>query len=155
VLIDQTGASLGTVPLQEALDIAASRDLDVVEVNPTAVPPVCKLLDYGRFQFESSKKQRDAKKSQKTFTLKEVRFRPSVGEHDIDTKLKHVRRFLDEGDKVKLVVRLRGRELAHPELADHLLDTLAAQLKPHATERPSATDARSRMMIVSPNEKKG
>jgi translation initiation factor IF-3 len=138
------------LPLPEALNIAASKQLDLVEVNPTAVPPVCKLLDFGRFQFEYTKRQRDAKKGQKTFTLKEVRFRPSVGIHDIDTKVKHIQRFLDEGDKVKVVVRLRGPELAHPERANMLLDSLAAKLDPHPVERPAQMDARTRTMIVSP-----
>ena len=122
-----------------------------MEVNPTANPPVCKLLDFGRFQFEQSKRQREASKAQKTFVLKEVRFRPNVGEHDIETKMKNIREFLDDGDKVKVVVRLRGRELAHPERAGMLLDTLAEQLKPHTVERPAQADMRSRMMIVSPS----
>jgi len=149
-VIDQTGASLGVLALREALDLASSRQLDLVEVNPTADPPVCKLLDFGRFQFEYTKKQREAKKSQKSFTLKEVRFRPSVGGHDIETKVKLIKRFLDEGDKVKVVVRMRGPELAHPQRATLLLDALAAQLVPHPVERPLQTDARTRTMIVSP-----
>jgi len=137
------------MPLRQALDLAGSRELDLVEVNPTADPPVCKLLDFGRFQFDQSKKQREGKKT-KAVETKEVRFRPSVGQHDVDTKLKHIRGFLEEGDKVKVVVRLRGRELAHPERAGMLLDSIAKELTPHAVERPPQADARSRMMIVSP-----
>ena len=111
---------------------------------------MCKLLDYGRFQFEQSKRQREASKAQRNFVLKEVRFRPNVGDHDVATKMKNIREFLDAGDKVKVVVRMRGRELAHPERAGMLLDTLAEQLKPHTVERPAQADHRSAMMIVSP-----
>lgn len=149
-LIDQDGASLGVLPLRAALDAAAERKLDLVEVNPTANPPVCKLLDYGRFQFEQSKRQRESSKTQKTLTIKEIRFRPNVGEHDVFTKEKAIREFLEEGNKVKIVVRMRGRELAHPERAGFLLDALAERLKPHVTERPAQADARTRTMIVSP-----
>ena len=149
-VIDQQGAALGVLPLQMARDVAAERKLDLVEVNPTATPPVCKLLDFGRFQFEQSKRQRESSKSQKTLSLKEIRFRPNVGQHDVTTKEKAIREFLDLGNKVKVVVRLRGRELAHPERAGMLLDGLAERLKPHVTERPAQADARTRTMIVSP-----
>jgi len=133
-----------------ALEAARERKLDLVEVNPTANPPVCKLLDYGRFQFEQSKRQREASKSQKNLTVKEVRFRPNVGQHDVDTKEKAIREFLALGNKVKVVVRMRGRELAHPERAGLLLDALADRLKPHTVERPPQADARSATMIVTP-----
>jgi len=149
-VIDQDGTSLGVLPLREALDLAAARELDLVEVNPTASPPICKLLDFGRFQFEQSKRQRESGKTQKGFTLKEVRFRPNVGEHDVATKLKSIREFLGAGDKVKVVVRLRGREMAHPERAGMLLDSVAQQVKPHTVERPAQADARSSVMIISP-----
>jgi len=144
--------ALGTLPLREALDIALARKLDLVEVNPTANPPVCKLLDFGRFQFEQSKKQRESSKGQKAFVVKEIRFRPNVGEHDVATKVKAIREFLEEGNKVKVVVRMRGRELAHAERAGTLLNGLAEQLKPHTTEQTASTDARSRTMIVTPSK---
>ena len=149
-MIDQNGESLGVLPIQMALEAAAERKLDLVEVNPTAVPPVCKLLDFGRFQFEQSKRQRESTRSQKNVLLKEVRFRPNVGDHDVDTKLKAIREFLEEGNKVKVVVRMRGRELAHPERASAILDGLAERLKPHTTERTAASDARTRTMVISP-----
>jgi len=149
-VVDEHGAQLGVFALPAALDLARSRNLDLVEVAPKADPPVCKLLDFGRFQFEQTKRERDAKKGQKAFTLKEIRFRPNVGEHDIEVKTKLIRQFLSEGDKVKVTVRMRGRELAHPERAGMLLDDLAARLAPHPTERPAAADARSQMMIVAP-----
>jgi translation initiation factor IF-3 len=153
-VIDQNGVSLGTMPLQMALDAAMDRKLDLVEVNPTAVPPVCKLLDFGRFQFEQSKKQRESSKAQKTVALKEVRFRPNVGEHDVAVKVHAIKEFLEAGNKVKVVVRMRGRELAHPERAGFLLDGLAEKLKPHPVERPLAADARTRTMIISPAKTK-
>lgn len=142
------------LPLRMALDAAAERKLDLVEVNPTANPPVCKLLDYGRFQFEQSKRQRESNKSQKALTVKEIRFRPNVGQHDVLTKEHAIREFLEEGNKVKVVVRMRGRELAHPERAGLLLDALAERLKPHTTERPAQADARTRTMIISPAKSK-
>jgi translation initiation factor IF-3 len=141
---------LGVFSLPAALDLARARNVDLVEVAPKADPPVCKLLDFGRFQFEQTKREREAKKGQKAFTLKEIRFRPNVGEHDIEVKTKLIKQFLSEGDKVKVTVRLRGRELAHPERASMLLDALATRLAPHPTERPAQADARSRMMIVAP-----
>ncbi len=149
-MIDQTGAALGVLPLREALDLATARALDLVEVNPTANPPVCKLMDYGRFQCEQSKKQRESSKNAKTLSVKEVRFRPNVGDHDVATKVKNIREFLEAGNKVKVVVRLRGRELAHPERAGLLLDALSEQLKPHTTERQAQADARAATMMVSP-----
>ncbi|MBV9120660.1 MAG: translation initiation factor IF-3 [Chloroflexi bacterium] len=148
-VIDNTGIRLGAMPIREAMDLSISRGFDLVEVDPTTDPPLCKLLDFGRFQFEHSKKARDSKKPAKA-VMKEIRFRPSVGEHDLDTKLKHILGFLEEGDKVKVVVRLRGREMAHPERARMLLDSLAERLKPHAIERTAQGDLRSSAMIVTP-----
>ncbi len=130
--------------------MAQSKNLDLVEVAPTAVPPVCKMLDFGRFKYEQTKKERDAKKGQKALTIKEIWFRPNVGLHDRDTKTQLIRKFLEEGDKVKVTVRLRGRELAHPQRASMLLDDLAKELQPHPVERPIQAESRSRTMIVSP-----
>jgi len=149
-VIDHDGTPLGVLSLADALAAAAERKLDLVEVNPTSSPPVCRLLDYGRYQFEQSKKARESTKAQKGTAIKEIRFRPNVGDHDVATKVKAMLEFLEEGNKVKVVVRLRGREMAHPERAGALLEGLAEQLKPHVTERPSQTDARTRTMMVSP-----
>ena len=100
---------------QDAMDLALAAGLQLVEVNPKAVPPVCKIMDYGKFKYETAKRERDAKKNQKTSEVKEVKFRPKTHEHDFDFKLRHIRRFLGEGDKVRLVVQFRGREIIHPE----------------------------------------
>src|SRR5690606_29613412 len=106
----------------QALDLAAEAGLQLVEVNPKANPPVCKIMDYGKFKYESAKRDREAKKNQKTFELKEVKFRPKTHGHDFDFKLRHIRRFLEDGDKVKLVVQFRGREVTHPETGRAILD---------------------------------
>ena len=141
------------MPPFEALKMARAKNLDLVEISPTAQPPVCRIMDYGKYLYQQEKKEREAKKHQKTITVKEVKFRINVDDHDYETKKNHVLRFLDEGDKVKVVVRLRGPELAHPERATMLLDSLAAKLDPHPVERPAQTDARARTMIVSPLKK--
>ena len=110
-LIDDEGNQLGIVATQEALKMAKDRDLDLVEVSPNANPPVCKILDYGKYKFEQEKKLRDSKKNQKVLKLKEIRMQPKIGSGDLDTKAKHIQEFLDEGDKVKVTIRFRGREL--------------------------------------------
>ena len=115
-LIDDEGNQLGIVPTQEALRMAKDKDLDLVEVSPNANPPVCKILDFGKYRFEQEKKLRESKKNQKVLKLKEIRMQPKIGSGDLDTKAKHVQEFLNEGDKVKITVRFRGRELAHTEL---------------------------------------
>ena len=115
-LIDEEGNQLGIVPTPEALRMAKDKGLDLVEVSPNANPPVCKILDYGKYRFEQEKKLRDAKKNQKVLKLKEIRMQPKIGSGDLDTKAKHIQEFLDEGDKVKVTIRFRGRELAHTEL---------------------------------------
>ena len=112
-LIDDEGEQKGIVPTIEALKLAKERDLDLVEVSPNANPPVCKILDYGKYRFEQEKKLRESKKNQKVLKLKEIRMQPKIGPGDLDTKAKHVQEFLDEGDKVKVTIRFRGRELAH------------------------------------------
>ena len=112
-LIDDEGEQKGIVPTIEALRMAKDRDLDLVEVSPNANPPVCKILDFGKYKFEQEKKLRDSKKNQKVLKLKEIRMQPKIGAGDLDTKAKHVQEFLNEGDKVKVTIRFRGRELAH------------------------------------------
>ena len=121
-LIDDEGNQLGIVATAEALKMAKDRDLDLVEVSPNANPPVCKILDYGKYKFEQEKKLRDSKKNQKVLKLKEIRMQPKIGSGDLDTKAKHIQEFLDEGDKVKVTIRFRGRELAHTELGYDVLN---------------------------------
>jgi len=120
---------LGVLPIEKALQIANERSLDLVEVASSSVPPVCRLLDYGRFRYEQTKKERKARKSQKGIVLKEIRIRPRMKEHDLETKIKIARKLLEEGDKVKLFVVFRGREITHPELGLKLLKKAADDLK--------------------------
>ena len=119
---------------QQALVIAREKDLDLVEVSPTAQPPVCRITDYGRYQYQEQKRSRQAKKHQKFVEVKEIKFRPKVDEHDYQFKKKHVERFLAHGDKVKATIFFRGREMAHPEFGRHILDRLVDELADVATQ---------------------
>jgi translation initiation factor IF-3 len=154
-LIRDEGEKQGIMTTLEALDIAREKGLDLVEVAPQAVPPVVKILDYGKFKFENEKKVRDSKKKQKLFKLKEIRMQPKIDEHDLDFKSKHVREFLAEGNKVKVTVRFRGRELAHTELGlDVLKDVLARIEGDYVMDKPPAMEGRFMSMVLSPKPKK-
>ncbi len=149
-LIDEDGTMIGVMPLSQALDMANDRDLDLVEVSPMAVPPVCKLMDYGRFKYEQRKKENEARKHQKVTELREIRMKPRTGDHDIQVKTRKIQEFLAEGDKVKVSVTFRGREMAHPELGRVLLDSIANELKGTATiERSPMMEGKMMSMIVS------
>lgn len=149
-LIDEDGAMIGVMPLSQAQDMARDRDLDLVEVSPMANPPVCKLMDYGRFKYEQRKKENEARKHQKITELREIRMKPRTGEHDIQVKTRKIQEFLAEGDKVKVSVVFRGREMAHPELGRVLLDSIANELKGTATiERTPVMEGKMMSMIVS------
>ncbi len=119
---------------QQALVIAREKNLDLVEVSPTAQPPVCRITDYGRYQYQEQKRTRQARKHQKTIEIKEIKFRPKVDEHDYQFKKKHVERFLAQGDKVKATIFFRGREMAHPDFGRHILDRLVEELAEVATQ---------------------
>ena len=148
-LIDDEGNQKGIVPTLEALKLAKEKDLDLVEVSPNANPPVCKILDYGKYRFEQEKKLRDAKKNQKVLKLKEIRMQPKIGSGDLDTKAKHIQEFLDEGDKVKVTIRFRGRELAHTELGYEVLNEVLKRLtSAYNIEKPAAMDGRDRKSVV-------
>ncbi len=139
------------MPTVDALRIARERNLDLVEVAPNAVPPVCRLIDYGKFKYEQTKKEREARKNQKVVLLKEVRLTPKTDEHDIDFKCKTIQRFLEDGDKVKVTVRFKGREMAHPQLGRQVLDTIASNLQGAATiERTPLIEGRTMTMILTP-----
>jgi translation initiation factor IF-3 len=149
-LIDEDGAQLGVVPTAQAMEMARSRDLDLVEVAANAVPPVCKLLDYGRFKYEQTKKEREAKKHQHTSELKELRLRPRTDDHDLDVRSRAARRFLEEGHKVRLLVRFRGREAAHPEIARAQIDRIAGSLGDIAVvEQGPAMEGRAMFAILA------
>ncbi len=128
-LVGEKGEQLGIVPLSQALETARQQNLDLVEVAATAAPPVCRLLDYGKYKYEQTKKERELRRSQRASLLREVRLRPKIGDHDFEAKARSVRRLLNGGDKVKVTVRFRGREVTHPELGLKLLQRMAELLK--------------------------
>jgi translation initiation factor IF-3 len=128
-LIDENKEQLGIKPLDEALSLAGERDLDLVEIAPQAVPPVCRIMDYGKFLYELHKKEHEAKKHQKQIQVKEIKFRPKISIHDYTFKVRHVQRFLNDGNKVKITVMLRGREKAKPELADQIFERVFEDTK--------------------------
>lgn len=136
------------MPTHEAMDLAATAGLQLVEVNPKANPPVCKIMDYGKYKYETAKRERETKKNQKTLELKEVKFRPKTHGHDFDFKLRHVRRFLDEGDKVKLVVQFRGREVIHPETGRDIIDRVCKGVTDMAIVIQPAQMEGNRMNLV-------
>ena len=148
-LIDSEGQQVGIVPIAQAQEMAREKDLDLVEISASATPPVCKIMDYGKYLFEQKKKQAEAKKKQKVIVVKEVQFRPRIDEHDFDFKKNNVIRFLEHGDKVKCIVRLRGREMTHMELGKAVLDRLLVEVKEHgASESPNPDLQGNRMSVV-------
>lgn len=149
-LIDDEGNQSGIVSTLEALNLAKERNLDLVEVSPNANPPVCKILDFGKYRFEQEKKLRDSKKNQKVLKIKEIRMQPKIGSGDLDTKAKHIQEFIDEGDKVKVTIRFRGRELAHTELGFEVLNEVLKRLtSAYVIEKPAAMDGRNMSMTIS------
>jgi len=154
-LIDDTGAQKGIVSTLEALRMAQDINLDLVEVAPQAEPPVCKILDYGKYRFELEKKLRDSKKKQKLQVLKEIRMQPKINDHDLSFKARHIQDFLDGGDKVKVTIRFRGRELAHTELGLDVLNNVLAKLGGDLTvEKAPAMEGRTMSMTLAPKSKK-
>jgi translation initiation factor IF-3 len=137
-VIDDERQALGVLPTVQAIQLARDRGLDLVEIAPTADPPVCKITDYGKFLYEQHKKDHEAKKHQKQIQIKEIKFRPKISVHDYDFKMKHVKRFLGEGNKVKITVMLRGREKQKPELGYQVLDRVLADVKDMASQDGSA-----------------
>ena len=154
-MIGEAGEQLGVMTLAQALQMARDHNADLVEVAPTSVPPVCRLLDYGKFKYEQTKKEREARKNQKIVLLKEVRMRPNIDEHDIEFKTRAVKKFLEEGDKVKVTVLFRGRYLAHPQLGRVLLDKGASELQGFASvEKPASMEGRNMTLILAPSAPK-
>jgi len=149
--VDADGEQLGIVPLDEARARAEEAGLDLVEVAPEARPPVCRLMDYGKYKYEQARRAREAKKKQHTMQVKEVKFRPGIEEHDYEFKTRHVRRFLAEGDKVKVTMMFRGRQLAHPELGIEVLERLAEDIQEvgRIEGRPTL-EGRFMVMILAP-----
>ncbi|NJN65888.1 MAG: translation initiation factor IF-3 [Chloroflexaceae bacterium] len=153
-LIGPEGDQVGIVPIQEALKLADHHNLDLVEVAPNATPPVCRLMDYGKFRYEQSKKEREARKHQKQVELKEVRLRPKTDTHDLQVKAKQARKFLLSGDKVKFTLRFRGREMAHTNIGREMLDQIAESLRDIAViEQKPTLESRAFSLVLAPNAK--
>ena len=149
-LVGEKGDQLGIMPLYQAREVASKGNLDLVEVAATAVPPVCRLLDYGKYKYEQTKKEREARKSQKVSLLREVRLRPKIGNHDFEAKARSVRKLLEAGNKVKVTIMFRGREITHPEIGLKLLQRMTESLKEMASiERQPAMDQRRMILILS------
>ena len=154
-LVGPSGEQVGIVPLAKALELAQEYDLDLVEVAATARPPVCKLMDYGKFKYESALKAREARKNQAHTVIKEMKLRPKIDPHDYDTKKGHVVRFLKQGDKVKITIMFRGREQSRPELGFRLLQRLASDVEELGfIESNPKQDGRNMIMVLGPHKKK-
>jgi translation initiation factor IF-3 len=154
-VIDDEGEHIGNVPTEEALNMAKDRGLDLVEVAPTANPPVCRIMDYGKQKYKASKKAHEAKKKQKIIHLKEVKFRPNTDQHDFDFKLRNVQRFLGQGDKAKVVIFFKGREIVHREFGMRVLERVAVATEDTAViEQQAKQEGRTLVMILAPKNSK-
>ncbi|HLR65423.1 MAG TPA: translation initiation factor IF-3 [Pseudogracilibacillus sp.] len=154
-LIDANGDQLGVKTKREALEIAQTRNLDLVLVAPNAKPPVCRIMDYGKYRYEQQKKEKEARKKQRVINVKEVRVSPGIGEHDFETKLRQARKFLEKGDKVKASVRFRGRAITHKELGQEVLERLAKELSEVSTiESKPKMEGRQMFMMLAPLSEK-
>jgi translation initiation factor IF-3 len=150
-LIDKDGHNLGNIPIAEALAKATEAGLDLVEISPNATPPVCKLLDYGKYKYQEQKKQAEARKKQKVVEVKELKFRPMIDDHDYDVKMRAMQRFFEEGDKVKVTLRFRGREMAHQELGTQLLNRVKEDTGKFAkVEMEPRFEGRQMVMVLAP-----
>ncbi len=150
-MIDPDGEQIGVVPIEAALKTAADLGLDLVEVSPNANPPVCKIMDYGRYKYEQTKKKQEAKKKQTTFQVKEIKVRPKTGDHDLQVKMGHIRKFLGKKDKVKVTVLFRGREITLSDRGRELLQRIAAEFEDIAVvEQYPKFEGRTMMMVLSP-----
>ncbi len=154
-VIDENGVQLGIMPPAEALKLAVARELDLVEVAPGAQPPVCRLMNFGKYQYEQTKRERQARRAQKQIEVKEVRLRPKTGDHDTEVRMRQARRFLEDGNKVKVRVRFRGREIYHPELATEILAEFAERLADVGqVEQQANMEGPSMLMILAPQPSK-
>ena len=153
-LIGADGENIGVVSPERGMALAEEAGLDLVEISPNATPPVCKIMDYGKFKYETQKKEAEARKKQKTIEIKEIKFRPNTDSHDYDVKMKNVFKFLDNGDKVKITLRFRGREMAHQELGRQLLERVAEDTKEHGkVENFPKMEGRQMVMLIGPLSK--
>lgn len=149
-LVGEDGEQLGVMPAKEALKLAEEAELDLVKIAPTAKPPVCKIIDYGKYKYELARKDKDAKKKQKTVEIKEVRLSPNIDTNDLNTKMNNAKKFIEKGNKVKVTLRFRGREMAHVHASRHILDDFAKSLEDIAViERPAKLEGRSMSMFLT------
>lgn len=150
-VVGSDGQMLGVMSVYEALQIAAEEDLDLVEVSPQAEPPVCKILDFGKYKYQEQKKKNEARKKQKVIEVKEIKVRPNIDDNDYDVKMRSAKRFLEEGDKVKVTLRFRGREMAHQEIGMGVLDRIKAELEPMSKiEQLPKMEGRQMIMVLAP-----
>ena len=149
-LIGEDGEQLGIMSTREAMKLAAEAELDLVKIAPTAKPPVCKIIDYGKYKYELTRKEKEAKKKQKTVDVKEVRLSPNIDTNDLNTKVNNAKKFIQKGNKVKVTLRFRGREMAHMQTSKHILDDFADMLKDIAVvEKPTKLEVRSISMVLT------
>ena len=154
-IIDTDGSQLGIMSASEALDKAAEKNLDLVKISPMAKPPVCKIMDYGKYRFEQAKREKEARKNQHIVDIKEIRLSLNIDTHDFNTKLGHAKRFISEGDKVKVSIRFRGREMGHPELGYEIMRKFADSCAEFANiEKPAKLEGRNMLMFLAPKPKK-
>ena len=154
-VVGPDGEQLGIMSSKAAFDMAISKDMDLVKIAPTAAPPVCKIMDYGKYRFEQSKREKEARKNQKVVELKEIRLSLNIDKHDFNTKVGHAIKFLSAGDKVKVSIRFRGREMAHPDIGHKTMAEFAVAIEEHGTiERPSKMDGRQMLMFIAPKQAK-
>ncbi len=150
-VVDQNGEQLGVMSGRDALALAEERQLDLVKIAPQARPPVCKLMDYGKYRFEQSKKEREFRKNQKVITIKEVRLSATIEDHDIDVKFKNAVKFLKDGNKVKVTIRFRGRQITHSEIGRQVMNEFAERIKEYGTvDKPPQIEGRNMSMFISP-----
>ena len=149
-LIGEDGVQLGIMSPREAMKLAEEAELDLVKIAPTAKPPVCKIIDYGKYKYELTRKEKEAKKKQKTVDVKEVRLSPNIDTNDLNTKVNNAKKFIQKGNKVKVTLRFRGREMAHMQTSKHILDDFADMLKDIAVvEKPTKLEGRSISMVLT------
>ena len=149
-VIGEDGEQLGVMSSRDAMKLAAEAELDLVKIAPKAQPPVCKIIDYGKYKYELARKEKEAKKKQKTVELKEVRLSPNIDTNDLNTKVNNAKKFISKGNKVKIPLRFRGREMAHVQQSRHILDDFAKQLEDVATiEKPAKMEGRSMSMVLT------
>ncbi len=150
-VVDQNGEQLGVMPIRDALNLADERQLDLVKIAPQARPPVCKLMDYGKYRFEQSKKEREFRKNQKVITVKEVRLSATIEDHDVDVKYRNAVKFLKDGNKVKVTIRFRGRQITHSEIGRQIMNEFAERIKEYGTvDKAPQIEGRNMSMFISP-----